>query len=448
MIKSFKKFYFKWFDFDQATLVAKFYYSFDKEINFCEEIDFTCKWFNVRKDINLDIVNNILFHLSIALWIWYYKAYPTKELILNHGKLNKEQIEFWQKFYKKWLWEFLYKNKLDPANLFQFINWTKKQFEKIDFDIQDKYLLPIWWGKDSLVSAEILKEKKKEFDLITFWKDYPIHQNTSQAVEKNRLIISRKMDTKLFEMNKNWYYNGHVPISGIIAFVLELVAYLYNYKYIVMSNELSANYGNTKWKWLDINHQYSKSIEFEIDLNKYVENNISSQVKYFSILRWMYEIKIAKIFSQYKQYFSTFSSCNANFKINPQGKNPRWCNKCPKCAFVYSILRPFLTKEETIKIFGEELFGKKDLIPLFKKLLWIDGIKPFECVWTNEEMILSLYYSYNIFQEKKNSTEGLPIILKLFQKEILPKLNNSFIKKLEKKLFSNYKSLSKLYIKM
>ena len=458
-MKTFNKFYFRGFDFDKTTLVAKFYYSFDNEVNFCETINFACQWFTKREKLNLDIINNILFHISIALWIGYYKAYPTKELILTYAKLNKEQINFWQKFYKKWLWEFLYKNKLDPTHLFQFKNETKKEFKKIDFSNSEKYLLPIWWGKDSLVSAEILKEKWLEFDLITFWKDYPIHQKTSESVGKNRILITRKMDDKLFEMNKNWYYNGHVPISGIIAFVLELVSYIYDYKYIIMSNEKSANYGNTQRKWLDINHQYSKSLEFEKDLNKYVELYISSQVKYFSILRWMYEVKIAKLFSQYKQYFDTFSSCNSNFRINQDWKNPRWCNNCPKCVFVYSILRPYISHKETIEIFGEELFEKIELKQLFKELLWIDGIKPFECVWTNEEMILSLYYSYNIFQKEKlkqkKSLLGdkievpiVPIILKIFQKEVLDNLDENYINQLERKLFSNYESLSNLYIKM
>ena len=49
------------------------------------------------------------------------------------------------------------------------------------------------------------------------------------------------MDPKLFEMNEQGYYNGHVPISGIIAFVLVTASYLYDYRYIVMSNEKSAD---------------------------------------------------------------------------------------------------------------------------------------------------------------------------------------------------------------
>ena len=53
--------------------------------------------------------------------------------------------------------------------------------------------------------------------------------------------MKRTMDPQLFAMNEEGYYNGHVPISGMIAFVLVTAAYLYDYKYIIMSNEKSAN---------------------------------------------------------------------------------------------------------------------------------------------------------------------------------------------------------------
>ena len=82
--------------------------------------------------------------------------------------------------------------------------------------------------------------------------------------------MNRTMDPKLFVMNQEGYYNGHVPISGIIAFVLVTAAYLYDYKYIVMSNEKSANEGNTVLEGIEINHQRSKSYQFEADFNAYI----------------------------------------------------------------------------------------------------------------------------------------------------------------------------------
>jgi hypothetical protein len=123
------------------------------------------------------------------------------------------------------------------------------------------------------------------------------------------------MDPLLFQMNKEGYYNGHVPISGIIAFVLNVVCYLYDYKHIVMSNEKSANEGNTILNGVEINHQRSKSLDFEIAFSEYTNKYISPDIHYFSLLRGMYEIKIAEYFCQHSQYFDTFSSCNRNFHI-------------------------------------------------------------------------------------------------------------------------------------
>jgi hypothetical protein len=101
----------------------------------------------------------------------------------------------------------------------------------------------------------------------------------------------------------------------------------------------------------------------------------------------MYEIKIAKLFADYPQYFDVFSSCNTNFKIlskSPDNASTfpsfhlstaptarRRCGKCPKCAFVYAILRPFVDKDQTTTIWGKELFADESLLTLFKELLGI-----------------------------------------------------------------------------
>ena len=97
--------------------------------------------------------------------------------------------------------------------------------------------------------------------------------------------MTRTMDAKLFDMNTQGYYNGHVPISGIIAFVLTTAAYLYDYKYIIMSNEKSANEGNTVMDGIEINHQRSKSYQFESDFSQYIKKYISPDIEYFSLLR-------------------------------------------------------------------------------------------------------------------------------------------------------------------
>jgi hypothetical protein len=178
--------------------------------------------------------------------------------------------------------------------------------------------------------------------------------------------------------------------------VLATAAYLYDYRYIIMSNEKSANEGNTFLDGVEINHQRSKSYQFESDFNQYIKKYLCPDIEYFSLLRGMYEIKIAKTFAQYPQYFDIFSSCNNNFKIIETNKTTdhRRCGICPKCAFVYTTLRPFLSDRDTQSIFGQELYENAALLPLYKELLGIDGIKPLECVGTNEEVSYAMYLYY------------------------------------------------------
>ncbi len=432
------KFYISWFDFDKKTLKARFFYRFDDEEKFTEEIDFSSDFLTIKNDFDENILNNFLFSLSLALWISYYKLYPTKELVLESWFLDEENILFWQKFYRNWLWEFLYKNKISPDWLFNFVNKSDKVYKKVEFKTSEKSLLPIGWWKDSIVSAELLVKNDFSFTPIVFGKIDLIKQNCLNLIWKKSLLIKRKLDENLFKLNKEWYYNWHVPITWIISFVLCTTAYLYDYKYIVLSNEKSANTWNTKIWILEVNHQYSKSLEFEQDLSKYINRNLSSDLVYFSLLRWLYEIKIAEIFSKlWKKYFSIFSSCNSNFKINNTWKNwnSLWCNSCPKCAFVYAILRPFLTNEETIQIFSKELYEDKSLENLFKKLLWIQWIKPFECVWEKEEVA---YAMNKTIKKIKVEKKEIPYILQIFEKEILSKYDENFFKKEKEKLFKIY----------
>ena len=435
-MKAFKAFYFTWYDFDYTTLKASFSYSFDHEVDFTETIDFACPGFTPIKTIDHDIIDTLLFHFSLAVGISYYKLYPTENLVIEKGSLDEHQKEFWKIFYMQWLWEFFYTNKLSPHKLMNFVGWTKEAPHKLFSSPSAMTMVALGWGKDSLVSVELIKQMNIPFYTSTFGKEYYLHKAVGDKVWVPRLLMKRHMDPKLFEMNQQGYYNGHVPISGIIAFVLTTAAYLYDYTSIVMSNEKSANEGNTFLDGIEINHQRSKSYQFESDFNQYIKKYISPDVQYFSLLRGMYEIKIAKLFAQYPQYFDTFSSCNNNFKIIESNKTTdnRRCCICPKCAFVYTTLRPFLSDADTKIIFGQELYENNELIQLYKELLGINGIKPFECVGTNEEVIYGMYLYY----KKIQNNPQIPPIMELFKNEVLPKLSTNDIQILEKKLLTLY----------
>ena len=129
-MKKFAKFIFESYSFDDKSLKASFYYtlkghqgSFDWDEIFEEIIDFSSDKFDIPKNSNfhkeggLDIIlNNFLFNLHIALWISYYKLFPTEILEVKSWYLDDEQIAFWKKFYRNWLWEFFIKNNIGLEN--------------------------------------------------------------------------------------------------------------------------------------------------------------------------------------------------------------------------------------------------------------------------------------------------------------------------------------------
>lgn len=441
-MKSFDSFYFTWYNFDSKTLKASFFYSFDHEVDFTETIDFSCPEFTAIKSIDPDIITTLLFPLSLALGISYYKLFPTKNLVIEKGTIDTDQQKFRETFYTQGLGEFFYTNKLSPKDFIHFVSWGEKIAQNLFSSSSQLPMIALGWGKDSLVSIELVKTMNIPFYTSTFGKDYYLHKVVGDKVWAPRLIMQRTMDAKLFDMNQQWYYNGHVPISGIIAFVLVAAAYLYDYRYIIMSNEKSANEGNTFLDGIEINHQRSKSYQFESDFNAYIKKHISPDIEYFSLLRGMYEIKIAKLFAQHRHYFDSFSSCNNNFKIIEKNKTTdhRRCGICPKCAFVYTTLRPFISDEDTQTIFGQELYENSELLPLYKNLLGVDGIKPFECVGTNEEVTYGMYLQYEKILRSdfwKNNLQTSPI-MEFFKNDILPKLSQNDLINLEKKLLTTY----------
>ena len=434
-MKPFNQFIISNYSWDPESLTASFCYSFDNEEKFIEKIDFRplkdTEKFPILRSNKYEI-NQILAHLHIALWVSYYKLYPTKEIIVESSYLTENQKSFWNTFYLKWLWEFFYRNQLDPRGLANFISkeWAPKSENKISLTA-NKSLVLFWWGKDSLVSVELLKGKWEDFDLFSFWKEFPLHEIAAEPTHKNRLIIKRSLDlSQITKLLEQWYYNWHLPITGIISFVTIMVWYLYWYKATITSLEKSADEWNTVYCDMDINHQRSKSAEFEKLFKAYISENISDDFSIYSFLRDWYEIKVVKVFSKYSQYFHSFSSCNRNFHLtwSKLTWDDLWCWICPKCLFVYTMLRAFVWKETVNKIFNKDLFEDENLIPLFNELLGIDWIKPFECVGTNEEMVLAFWL---ILQNEPDCNSK---IIDIFKEKIVSKMKEEDFKALKTKL--------------
>lgn len=354
-----------------------------------------------------ELCKKILQDLHLALGISYYKLYCPKRITTSYP-LSKKEAEFWNSFYLNGLGEFFYKNKLDPV-IFTGFPFDKNKIPKnYRIERNNKFLVGVGGGKDSIVSVELLKKYGANFSAIFIetHKESALADRVAEQMGVKLLKIKRSLDKKLF--NGSGYYSGHIPISGIYAFLGILSAIFFRYSYFVVSNEFSSNFGNTKYKGRIINHQWSKSSEFENLFQDYIREFMSPDVLYFSLLRPFYEIRIAEMFAGFEKYFSNFSSCNGNFKIN--NKEKLWCGRCPKCVFVFLILSPFLSKEKLISIFGRNLFEDYDILIALSDILGFGKAKPFDCVGTYEEARAAFFLSRKKFRDDLAGEIFLPRI--------------------------------------
>jgi len=311
--------------------------------------------------------------------------YCPKKIILPYD-LSNAQARFWNTVYTKGLGEFFYKNKIDFRDLINFPFSDDVKTLPVDEKRKDRTLIGIGGGKDSIVSVEKLKKQNKKitgFILDAQSDASNIQIDVSKKMEINYLIVKRQLDQQLFDLKST--YNGHIPITAVYSFIALLLAVIYDYSSIIIPNGKSANFGNVHYLGVEINHQWSKSEEFEKLFQEYVKQNITLNIDYSSNLRPYSEMEIAKMFSYYKKYFPIFSSCNKNFKIKGDANQKRWCGECPKCAFVFIILAAYLTKKEVVEIFDKNLLEDPQLIPLYHDLIGKGKMKPFDCVGTFEE---------------------------------------------------------------
>lgn len=382
MLKKYQTFIFEDYEFVPAEQKVVLRYSYDSELFFCETFELG---FDIIENYDEAALDRALFGLFITAGISYYKACLAPTIEIKKGCLDKEQKAFFEKLYYQGLGEFFYRNGVDFRGLVDFpeseIRITNHE-SRIKMEGLSGSIVAIGGGKDSLVTAEVLKGAGEDFETWTVG-DYPFFDEMLGKICKKHLSIKRKIAPELLELNKEGALNGHVPISAILAFLSIVTAILRGKKQLIFSNEGSANEENTIMHGMKINHQYSKSLEFEKDFQNYVRKYISPDLEYFSFLRPLSEFQITQLFVEkcFEKYKDDFSSCNRNFRLSGKNESWQWCGACPKCTFVFLMLSAFLKKNELLALFhGKNLFEDPTLEHTFQELLGNSGHKPFECV--------------------------------------------------------------------
>jgi hypothetical protein len=390
----YRQFIFESYRFDPQNGVLELRYSLDGQLQFLETYRFDFKFV----DYDEGTLDRALQSLFFMAGVSYYKTYIPPEIVIKAGRLDPEQASFFSKTYQRGLGEFWYVNQLDPHTPVVFPT-TVSGIEPLADSRENKGLLiAIGGGKDSLVSVELLRKAQD----ITTWSlnHRPQLEPLVKQIGKHHAWVERQWDPQLLELNKQGALNGHIPISGIFGCVGVIVAILTGRRDVVMSNEQSANEPTLHYQDVAINHQYSKSQEFEQDFQTYLYHILGERIHYYSFLRPLSEVRIAEIFARvgFDKYKSTFSSCNRAFVHTSDHMS--WCGECPKCAFIFMALTPFVARGKI-----EALWGGKNLLldpalePTYRKLLGIEGDKPLDCVGDIKESRAAMRLAFQQYPE-------------------------------------------------
>ncbi|KKC37498.1 hypothetical protein WH87_12970 [Devosia epidermidihirudinis] len=327
---------------------------------------------------------------AIVLGVSYFKLKAPFVIAAPEIALSEAERAFTIDVYENGLGEFYARNNLMRFGKLSIEAPLDSEATRPTLDLPNRTLLPIGGGKDSLVSVDLLTHTGVAFSPFAVNPKGPIITSIA-VIGTPPVYVTRTLDAEMIRLGKEpGYYNGHVPSTAINSMIAALCSVLFGYNQIVLSNERSASEGNVEFDGRETNHQYSKSLGFELLIASILSDATGGALKYFSLLRPYSEARIASLFTHETKFDHVFSSCNRNFRLTGND-GPLWCGECPKCHFVFLIFAPFMAKDRLLSIFGKNLLDNPAHEGSFRELAGLAGQKPWECVGEILEAAACLY---------------------------------------------------------
>jgi hypothetical protein len=352
----------------------------------------------------------------------YYKAGAPPVIDLGDTALTDGERDFLRSYYLDGLGEYAYRNGLDLGDL-RIDGPRLEAPRRAGYVPADptarRPLIPFGGGVDSIVSVELLRAAGGLDGAALFVVNRP--GDRFDAIEDPAVVsglpvvrAERVIDEKLLRSAELGFLNGHVPVTAIISAIAVLAAVVEGRDAVVMSNEWSASSATLVVAGRQLNHQFSKSAQFESALRRVIADSVGSGVEYFSLLRPFTELWIAREFAARPEYFATFRSCNRAFHIDPARRYDHWCGVCDKCAFIDLILAPYVPRDALARVFESEPgvlepLENPALPETFRRLLALTpDAKPWECVGDESESRVALRLA-----EQRPDRAGNPLLATL-----------------------------------
>lgn len=401
-------------DFDAATGIAELAYAFDEGPELVETITVPGAPFTLD-GARAGAVERALRLLHLVAGVSYYKAAVPGEIRIDGYAIDDATAMLLEEVYLNGLGEFAYRNGVDLHGKIRFPR-DGRPAPAPGVDLRAHALVAIGGGKDSLVSIEALRAAGVA-QTVSWIGGSQLIAACAARTGLPTLNIGRQLAPQLFDFNRQGAWNGHIPVTAVNSAILVLAALLHGMDQVVFSNERSASYGSTIPGTGEVNHQWSKGWAFERAFGEHVQRHVAADLHYYSLLRPLSELAVARQFTRSSRYDAHFSSCNRNFHILGERPVNRWCGVCPKCHFVFLALAPFMSKPRLVAIFGRNLLDDPAQAAGYDALLEFRDHKPFECVGEGRESRAALAALATRPEWREDA------LVERFVREILPTLD-------------------------
>ncbi|MGH8085733.1 MAG: UDP-N-acetyl-alpha-D-muramoyl-L-alanyl-L-glutamate epimerase [Lysobacter sp.] len=401
--------------FDPATGVAQLVYAFDDGPEMVETVTVPSAPFDLDGE-RAAAIERALRLLHLIAGVSYYKAAVPERIEIESYDIDADTAALLELIYLNGLGEFAYRNGLDLHGRIRFPHRDGTDAAAPAVGLREHALVAIGGGKDSLVSIEALRALGVE-QTVSWIGGSQLIKACAERTGLPTLNVGRALAPQLFDYNREGAWNGHIPVTVVNSAILVLAALLRGVDQVVFSNERSASYGSMIEGTGEVNHQWSKGWACESAFGDYVQKHVAADLQYYSLLRPLSELAVARQFTRTDRYDAHFSSCNRNFHILGERPTNRWCGVCPKCHFVFLALAPFMSKPRLVGILGRNLLDDPAQTAGYDALLEYQDHKPFECVGEGRESRAAMAALAARPEWREDA------LVKRFAREILPQLD-------------------------
>jgi hypothetical protein len=238
-------------------------------------------------------------------------------------------------------------------------------------------------GKDSLALARIAAAARgaAPVDFFLYNPGARLRDMAGSLAAGGRVLeAQRAILPELLRLNAAGHPNGHTPFSAYLAFAAMLTGYLRGSGLAVAGNSRSDDEPNVpSYLGRPVNHQWTKSYEFETAIGGYRDRWLPGAPGYSSPLRPLYELQIIASLSGDVDAYLRTASCNRA----PAGA---WCRSCAKCAWVFLATAALFGHALAIRKIGADMFADPALAGVYQEMAGLTGTKPFECTGTEGEV--------------------------------------------------------------